>query len=154
MQKKILAIETSCDETAAAVLSFNDAKKWPEIKTLSSVVKSQISIHSKFGGVVPEAAARAHVKNILPVVKKALIDSHIAVFDGRQNLQSLNLAGIDYIAVTARTRPDSFIDCRRGICQNVVAGNRQVHNPRQPHAGAFVFALRETSHSKLSKLSS
>jgi N6-L-threonylcarbamoyladenine synthase len=84
----ILAIETSCDETAAAVLSFTDDKKWPQIKTLSSVVKSQISIHKSFGGVVPEAAARAHVKNILPVVQKAL------------QLTTCNLQTIDYIAVT------------------------------------------------------
>jgi N6-L-threonylcarbamoyladenine synthase len=81
---KILAIETSCDETAAAVLEVGN----DEIKTLSSVVKSQIKLHAKMGGVVPEVAARAHVKNILPVTKKALTDSKI------------NLADIDYIAVT------------------------------------------------------
>jgi N6-L-threonylcarbamoyladenine synthase len=84
----ILAIETSCDETAAAVLSFTDEKTWPQIKTLSSLVKSQISIHKSFGGVVPEAAARAHVKNILPVVQKALATSHCP------------LSTIDYIAIT------------------------------------------------------
>ena len=95
----ILAIETSCDETAAAVLSFEPSPRpspkggggtagWPKIKTLSSVVKSQISIHKSFGGVVPEAAARAHVKNILPVVQKAL------------STKDLSLKTIDYIAVT------------------------------------------------------
>jgi N6-L-threonylcarbamoyladenine synthase len=92
----ILAIETSCDETAAAVLemkatppslSLKRRGMGPQIKTLSSVVKSQISIHKSFGGVVPEAAARAHVKNILPVVQKALANSNIAVFDGRQKQQ-------------------------------------------------------------------
>jgi N6-L-threonylcarbamoyladenine synthase len=108
----ILAIETSCDETAAAVLEIKPSPQpsprgrgsktvLPQIKTLSSVVKSQISIHKSFGGVVPEAAARAHVKNILPVVKKALADSDIADFDGRQNQQSTNLNSIDFIAVTA-----------------------------------------------------
>ena len=84
-----MAIETSCDETAASVLSVADDGRWPKIKTLSSVVKSQIKIHSKFGGVVPEAAARAHVKNILPVVKTALSTAHLA------------LSTIDYLAVTA-----------------------------------------------------
>jgi N6-L-threonylcarbamoyladenine synthase len=82
----ILAIETSCDETAAAVLEMKATPPnppsarggtGPQIKTLSSVVKSQISIHKSFGGVVPEAAARAHVKNILPVVKKALAEAKI-----------------------------------------------------------------------------
>lgn len=86
--QNILAIETSCDETAAAVLNMRCSKAMPTVKTLSSVVKSQISLHSKFGGVVPEAAARAHVKNILPVVKKSLADSRMALKD------------IDSIAVT------------------------------------------------------
>jgi N6-L-threonylcarbamoyladenine synthase len=63
-------------------------KPWPEIMTLSSVVKSQIKIHSKMGGVVPETAARAHVKNILPVVQKAINDAR------------LTTNNIDYIAVT------------------------------------------------------
>ncbi len=86
----ILAIETSCDETAAAVLSVNlSREKWPQITTLSSVVKSQIALHSKMGGVVPETAARAHIKNIRPVVEKALKDS------------SYKLEAISYIAVTA-----------------------------------------------------
>jgi N6-L-threonylcarbamoyladenine synthase len=90
--KTILAIETSCDETAAAVLEIQFSphptlspkgrggdKGWPKIKTLSSVIKSQIKLHSKFGGVVPEVAARAHVKNILPVVKKALFTAHYSL---------------------------------------------------------------------------
>ena len=85
--KIILAIETSCDETAAAVLSFSN-HKIPKITTLSSVVKSQIKLHSKMGGVVPEVAARAHVKNILPVVKQALSTAHCP------------LRTTDYIAVT------------------------------------------------------
>ena len=88
-KKVILAIETSCDETAAAVLEVTIGGKWPEITTLSSIVNSQIKLHSKMGGVVPEVAARAHVKNIRPVVEKALSTSH------------LPLTAIDYIAVTA-----------------------------------------------------
>ncbi len=85
----ILAIETSCDETAAAVLEVTTGDKWPEITTLSSIVNSQIKLHSKMGGVVPEVAARAHVKNIRPVVTAALKAS------------SYKLEAIDYIAVTA-----------------------------------------------------
>src|SRR5579863_791934 len=87
-EKLILAIETSCDETAAAVLAIADKRQWPKIKTLSSVVKSQIKLHSKMGGVVPEAAARAHVKNILPVTKKTLADARVELTD------------VNYIAVT------------------------------------------------------
>ncbi len=84
----ILAIETSCDETAASVLRGEVADK-PKFKFLSSVVKSQIAIHKQSGGVVPEVAARAHMTNILPVTEKALRDA------------DLKLAEIDYIAVTS-----------------------------------------------------
>ncbi len=61
----ILGIETSCDETAAAVvLGGNDV--------LSSVVSSQIDIHARFGGVVPEVASRAHLESIIPVIQEAV----------------------------------------------------------------------------------
>jgi len=70
---KILGIETSCDETAAAVAEFKNNK----ITILSNIVSSQIEIHKKYGGVVPEVAAREHVLNILPVVHEALKKSGI-----------------------------------------------------------------------------
>ena len=60
-----LALETSCDETAAAV--FTD-----EPRILSNVVASQNDLHSRFGGVVPEIASRAHLRNLLPVIDEAL----------------------------------------------------------------------------------
>ncbi len=85
----ILAIETSCDETAASVLRGDIKASQPKFKFLSSVVKSQISIHKKTGGVVPEVAAREHMVNILPVTGKALTDA------------KLKLNQIDYIAVTS-----------------------------------------------------
>lgn len=65
---KILAIETSCDETAIAVLK---AEK-NDLKLLANIVSSQINTHKKFGGVVPEIASRYHVKNINYVLDKAL----------------------------------------------------------------------------------
>ena len=61
----LLAIETSCDETAAAVVDEN-------LHVLSSVVSSQIDLHADFGGVVPEIAGRAHVELLEPVVQEAL----------------------------------------------------------------------------------
>src|SRR3989339_334959 len=64
----ILGIETSCDETAAAVAQGTGKN----VKILSNVVSSQIEIHKKYGGVVPEVAAREHVLNILSVVDSAL----------------------------------------------------------------------------------
>jgi N6-L-threonylcarbamoyladenine synthase len=68
----LLAIETTCDETGAAVLAGPrpPALGVPEI--LSSVVASQINLHQRFGGVVPEVASRAHVREILPVIDEAL----------------------------------------------------------------------------------
>src|SRR5579871_868068 len=69
-----LAIETSCDETAAAV--FTDE---PEI--LANVIASQTDLHRRFGGVVPEVAARAHVKQLLPVVDEALRTAGVALKD-------------------------------------------------------------------------
>jgi len=64
----ILAIESSCDETAAAVIK--------DRKILSNVVATQ-AIHQKYGGVVPELASRAHQQNIIPVVEKSLTDAQI-----------------------------------------------------------------------------
>ena len=74
MAKKItfLGIETSCDETAAAVIREND-KGTADI--LSNIVSSQIKEHKKFGGVVPELAARAHLENIEYIIDAALEES-------------------------------------------------------------------------------
>ena len=62
--KPILAIESSCDETSASVVVGR--------RVLSNVIASQIEMHQKWGGIVPEAAARAHIEAILPVVQEAL----------------------------------------------------------------------------------
>ncbi len=88
MTKKIifLGIETSCDETAAAVIRENE-KGTADI--LSNVVSSQISEHKKFGGVVPELAARAHLENIEYIINSALDESKVS------------LDNIDGIAATA-----------------------------------------------------
>src|SRR6516165_3912114 len=65
-----LAIETSCDETAAAVFT-------EEPKILSNVVASQTDLHARFAGVVPEVAARAHLQRLLPVIDEALLKAGI-----------------------------------------------------------------------------
>lgn len=77
----ILAIESSCDETAASVV-----RNGREI--LSNIISSQIEIHKKYGGVVPEVASRKHIENISSVVKEALEESKLGIDD------------IDAIAVT------------------------------------------------------
>src|SRR5437867_10453331 len=62
---RILGIESSCDETAAAVVV--DGRE-----ILSSIVASQLDVHRKYGGVVPELASREHLRQIVPVVREAL----------------------------------------------------------------------------------
>jgi len=78
---RILGIETSCDETAAAVVENGRV-------ILSSVVASQVDLHAQFGGVFPEVASRQHIKAIYPIIEQALQKAH------------LSLAEIDGIAVT------------------------------------------------------
>ncbi len=70
----LLAIESSCDETAAAVIDCDR-------KVLSSVVASQSKLHEKFGGVVPEIASRAHVERILPVIDEAIHKAGVTLAD-------------------------------------------------------------------------
>ncbi len=81
----ILGIDTSCDETAAAVLS--DGRT-----ILSNVVSSQL-IHSEFGGVVPEYASRAHIRTIQPVVEEALSQAGIG-YDGLEGIAVTNRPGL------------------------------------------------------------
>ncbi len=78
---KILAIESSCDETAAAVVEDG-------CKVLSNVINTQIELHKTFGGVVPEVASRKHIENISDVVDKALSDCN------------MDISEVDAIAVT------------------------------------------------------
>src|SRR4051812_11777417 len=70
----ILGSETSCDETAAAVLSHEDGKP---LTVLSSVVSSQVDLHARYGGVVPEIASRAHVELLTPVIAQALVEAGV-----------------------------------------------------------------------------
>ena len=78
---RVLGIESSCDETAAAVVDSSG-------RVLSDVVASQVAVHEPYGGVVPELASRAHLQNVVPVIERAL-----APIEG-------GLASLDAIAVT------------------------------------------------------
>ncbi|MCJ7670230.1 MAG: tRNA (adenosine(37)-N6)-threonylcarbamoyltransferase complex transferase subunit TsaD, partial [Dehalococcoidia bacterium] len=64
---KILGIETSCDETAAAIVEDGS-------RIISNVVSSQIDIHARYGGIVPEVASRQHVLTIIPVISQAMAE--------------------------------------------------------------------------------
>ena len=94
----ILGIETSCDETAAAVVRDG-------AEVLSNAIVSQIDIHQQYGGVVPEISARSHIEAILPVVDKALHDAKVTWddIDGIAVTQGPGLLGSLLIGVlTAR----------------------------------------------------
>jgi N6-L-threonylcarbamoyladenine synthase len=80
-----LSIETSCDETAAAVFDDGTAETGPVIR--SSMVASQLKLHARFGGVVPEVAARAHLQQLLPVIDSALLQAGVT-------LQQLNAIAV------------------------------------------------------------
>ena len=69
---RILAIETSCDETAVAIVDVLGPAVRPRIRVFANVVSSQVKLHAKFGGVVPSLAKREHQKNLVPVLLAAL----------------------------------------------------------------------------------
>ncbi len=79
---KILGIETSCDETAAAVVEDG-------VRMLSNQIASQVEIHARYGGIVPEVASRQHILSIIPIIKQAMADAKVTWND------------LDGIAVTA-----------------------------------------------------
>ena len=78
----ILAIESSCDETAAAVVRNGR-------EVLSNVIASQIALHTQFGGVVPEIASRKHIEQINPVITSALEEARIS-------LSQITAVGVTY----------------------------------------------------------
>ncbi len=88
---KILAIESSCDETSAAIVE--GAKTDPAVKIIANNTASSLPTHSKTGGIIPEAAAREQVKFIIPVIKKTLEDANLS-------FSSQNPPDLDAIAVT------------------------------------------------------
>ncbi len=87
---RILGIETSCDETAAAVVAEGT-------RVLSSVVSSQVDIHARYGGVVPEIAGRAHVDLLTPVVAEALVEAGL---DARGAENGDGAPGVAAVAAT------------------------------------------------------
>src|ERR1700688_394733 len=111
---KILGIESSCDETAAAVVEDGS-------RILSSIVASQIATHARYGGVVPELASREHLRAIVPVVRLALDESAtrledldaIAVTQGPGLVGSL-LVGITYAKALALVRKIPLIGVNHG----------------------------------------
>ena len=92
----MLGIETSCDETAAAVVEDGRFVH-------SSVVSSQVDLHARFGGVVPEVASRAHVELVTPVIAEALVEAgvELADLDAVAACHGPGLAGALLVGVSA-----------------------------------------------------
>lgn len=106
----VLGIESSCDETAAAVVQGG-------IRVLSNVVKSQAAIHAQFGGVVPEVAGRSHLDAILPAIDEALSEANVGFEDlagiavtSRPGLIGSLLVGLSAAKALAWTRSLPIVD--------------------------------------------
>lgn len=146
---KILAIETSCDETSASVSE--------DSHILSNVISSSIDLHSKYGGVVPEIAARAHIEAIIPVIEEALkiaktdwedIDA-IAVTEGPGLLGSL-LVGVNTAKTLAFTKNKPLIPVHHieGHIYSAFAENDKL--PLRPGSGQAISNFQSNLKEKIS----
>jgi len=95
-ERLILGIETSCDETAAAVVT-------PDGRILSNVISSQAELHARFGGVVPEVASRRHLELVVPVLREALAeaDAELETLDAVAVTQGPGLVGALLVGLSA-----------------------------------------------------
>src|SRR5256885_2005150 len=99
---RVLGIETSCDETAAAVVAVDEATgRRPRGRILSDVVHTQAAVHARFGGVVPELASRDHLQRALPVVDEALREAgtELRALDGLAVTSGPGLVGALLVGV-------------------------------------------------------
>ena len=106
MTKTILAIETSCDETAMAVIKSKKTVCNFDFEIISNVVASQIDIHKKWGGVYPELASRAHLEAMIPVLQETLQKARNSKHETRKKVSDFDIRisdlvnEVDFIAVT------------------------------------------------------
>ncbi len=142
----ILGIESSCDETAAAVVERG-------ARTLSSVVASQIATHAGYGGVVPELASREHLRAIVPVVRAALAEAGVALADldaiavtSGPGLAGALLVGITYAKALAFAceRPLVAVNHLEGHIHAVLLEERQKLNRVADEAGISSFDSPDT----------
>ncbi len=132
--RPILGIETSCDETAAAVVQRGS-------RTLSSAVASQIATHARYGGVVPELASREHLRAIVPVVRAALAQANISLNDldaiavtSGPGLAGALLVGITYAKALAfgQNIPLIAVNHLEGHIHAVLLNERESLDSRSP----------------------
>ena len=144
---RVLGIESSCDETAAAVVD--------DSRVLSDVIASQIALHAPYGGVVPELASRAHLANIVPVIEAALRDAGgldtidaIAVTRGPGLVGAL-LVGISAGKAIAWSRDLPLVGVDHLVAHlfavDLVRGDENPHSPERP----FIGLLASGGHSAI-----
>ena len=115
---KILAIETSCDETGIAVIDASGTRGRARFNVLSNIVASQVKIHRKFGGVVPNLAKREHQKNLVPVLIAALKETRMYTVSGikyqvsRERIQNTEYRILDTIF---SHEPELLLEFRRKL---------------------------------------
>ena len=141
----ILGIETTCDETAAAVVERTEDGKG---RILSNIVLSQVSEHAEFGGVVPEIAARAHVEVLDAVIAKAMAEAQMSfeALDGIAAAAGPGLIGGVIVGLTtakaialAHDKPLIAVNHLEGACADGAAHRRDavsllpVSRLRRPH---------------------
>ncbi len=139
----ILGIESSCDETAAAVVERG-------ARTLSSVVASQISTHATYGGVVPELASREHLRAIVPVVRAALAEARVTLadLDGIAVTSGPGLAGALLVGITyakalafARGLPLIAVNHLEGHIHAVLLQERENVGTKTPEQPALALVV-------------
>ncbi|HUG55163.1 MAG TPA: tRNA (adenosine(37)-N6)-threonylcarbamoyltransferase complex transferase subunit TsaD [Vicinamibacteria bacterium] len=127
MNVRLLAVETSCDETAAAVVESGR-------RILSSVVSTQAALHAPYGGVVPELASRHHLENICPVIDQAMTDAGLgfADLDAVAVTQGPGLAGSLLVGVQA-AKAIAFVHGKPLVPVHHIAGHLEA--PALAHGG-------------------
>ncbi len=103
---RILAIETSCDETAVSVIEATGGFTRPHFTVLAHLVSSQVKLHAEWGGVVPSLAKREHSKNLLPLVVEALRTAKVPVASREKTGHQLTLATIEEIREILEREPE------------------------------------------------
>lgn len=106
----ILGIETSCDETAICIIETDDSSATPKLKILGNQLYSQIDLHMQYGGVYPIMAKREHVKNLVPLLEKCLIESNIANFNNNQEISKAKKEKIKEILIREQGLFEPFIE--------------------------------------------
>ncbi|MEK7191902.1 MAG: tRNA (adenosine(37)-N6)-threonylcarbamoyltransferase complex transferase subunit TsaD [Patescibacteria group bacterium] len=160
---KILAIETSCDETAAALVEAGGGLRAPRFKVLKNIVSSQIKIHRPFGGVVPNLAKREHIKNlpkILKHFKHRTSDIKLIAVTVGPGLEPALWTGIEFANGLAKKLNKPLIGANHmegHLYSNWLPGGRGARNIKFPAialvvSGGHTILLRMSSLTKWKKL--